>query len=153
LIPAHHAAIHEAGHAIIARILGVPARRASIAPEGDSFGFAETADPDTCRAVWASQGRVRPYHYANDACCLVSMSGVISERIILGVDCGGHSFDIDDIARYIEIDPRPSRVARLVNATTMLVERHRARIERLAALLSACGTLSGGEIDRMFFAK
>jgi hypothetical protein len=146
------ASIHESGHAVLARILKVPAGRVSIAPEGET-GFAETADPETCRRVWASKGRVRPYHYAEDACCLVSMAGVIAERVVLGADSGAHSFDLDDIAKYIEIDPRLSRVTRLADMAYMLVERHRGKIERLAALLRACGTLSGAEIDRAFFAE
>jgi hypothetical protein len=116
-------AIHEAGHAIVARALGVPAGRASIEPDGDNSGFAETADPETCRDVWASQGKSRPDHFATDACAIVSMAGVIAERLVLGEDCGGHASDLADIESFIPDDPGDCRKERLAQATWQLVER------------------------------
>jgi hypothetical protein len=62
----------------------------------------------------------------------------------------GHGSDLADIERFISDDPGDRRKSRLAAATWALVERHRSRIERLAAMLRACGTLSGSEIDRIF---
>jgi hypothetical protein len=142
--------IHEAGHAIVARVLGVPAGRATIESSGRGAGFAEVAEPDECLRVWAAQGKRRPSYFAIDAAVLISMAGAISERHCLGQDTGGHGIDLADIDRYLPIDPGDLHKGRLERMTWMLVRRHRSRIELLASMLKACKTLSGAEIDRIF---
>jgi hypothetical protein len=59
--------VHEAGHAVIARALGVPAGRASIVRRGDTFGSYEFAGPEETLRAWRAHGRHRPAHYARDA--------------------------------------------------------------------------------------
>jgi hypothetical protein len=133
-----HCPIHEAAHAIVARVLNVPAGKVSIIPHVDgSVGRFEFAMPPYCRAVWKKKGRVRPHYYAVDAVVMALMAGTIAEIIILGSSCNGSGGDRQMIERLIPNDPGDVLKLRLAAMTRMLVRRHRARIERLAALLRA----------------
>jgi hypothetical protein len=144
--------IHEAGHAIIARVLGVPAGRTSIESNDRGAGFAEVAEPEECLQAWKAQGRTRPSHFAIDAAIIISLAGVVAERYFFsGQDTGGHGLDLSDVDRYLPIDPGGLYQHRLERMTWMLIRRHRSRIELLAAMLRARRTLSGPEIDRVYY--
>jgi hypothetical protein len=145
-----NAAIHEAGHAIIARVVGVLAGRASIVPTTKYLGIAETADPPECRTAWAARGRFRPERYARDACVIVSAAGAIAERVILGADCGRHGSDVEEIERLLPHDPGDRIRYSLIAATYRLVTRHRFRIELLAELLRVHREIDGPDIDMVF---
>lgn len=142
---------HEAGHAIISRVCGIPAGRASIVPTGKYLGVAETAaDPLEIQAWWAAHGRIRPLHFARDACVIACAAGSISERLCLGRDIGRHGSDVAEIDRLLPDDPGDRIKYRLVAATYKLVERHRSRIELLAELLSVRREIIGPDIDMIF---
>jgi len=65
--------------------------------------------------------------------------------------CCGDWADVAKIERLIPDDPEDRLKFRLAKATHMLVRRHRTRIDLLAAMLRACRTLEGWEIDRIYW--
>jgi hypothetical protein len=145
-----HSAYHEAGHAVLARALCVPAGKASIIKDEENLGYHESADPIETNKFWLSIGRVRPKRHARDACAMVAMAGAVAETIFLGERYGGHWADLEKIERLIPEDPEDRLKTRLSDATNMLARRHSTRIDLLAAMLRACGTLEGWEIDKIF---
>jgi hypothetical protein len=144
-----HAPIHEAGHAIIARILGIPCGIVTIIPDGKgTVGKFEFAMPNVCRRLWAREGYVRPHWYANDAVVIALLAGVIAEQEILGDICGGDAGDRKIIAGLVAGEDYLERLAR---ATRMLVRRHRGRIEYLSKWLWREGTLTDDQINSWLF--
>jgi hypothetical protein len=144
------ASTHEAGHIVAAKALFIEVGSVSIESTDRYIGYAQTAGPAECRRIWRASGRVRPHHFANDACTIVSMAGVVAEQLILGEDCGGHGSDLDDIAGFISGNPCPDRIARLVRATWRLLAHHRAQIELLADMLRIHRTLDAEAIDIIY---
>jgi hypothetical protein len=136
-------ATHEAGHAVIARVLGLVCGDASIVYDevknhaGVSF------------STWQDDaGRKRPERYGRDAEIMTSMAGSEAEKLILGQACDGDGDDRDKIFRLLCVDPHCRKTeARLRLMTRMLVRRHRSDIELVAKTLVAVGTLSGQHID------
>jgi hypothetical protein len=78
------------------------------------------------------------------------MAGAIAEMVLLGFNCEGHWSDVAEIEGLIPADAGNQRKARLARAVWQLVRRHRHRIERIAAMVRAHGTLSRREIARAF---
>lgn len=53
-------AYHEAGHAVIGRIVGIPCGRAAIEADHDSAGHGVTDGPwDAMRGAWERRGKFR----------------------------------------------------------------------------------------------
>jgi hypothetical protein len=139
-----NASIHEAGHIVAAKSLNLGYGTVSIESTDLYIGYAQTSGPEETRRLWRANGIFRPHHYAADACTIVSMAGVVAEQLIIGHDIGGHSGDLDDIARF---GARETRIAHLVRATWALVTRHRGKIELLADMLRIYKTLDAEAID------
>jgi ATP-dependent Zn protease len=152
-------AIHEAGHAVIGRVLKQVCGQATIEPnldEGEA-GHAITADPHVTLGHWLDDlERWR----GNDALVsimrgriLTYMAGRAAEEEFFGSCAGGD----DDDCRQIDLmldsllpsDADVPRYAqRLRDHTRTLVRRHRATIARVAALLLERKTLQPEEIER-----
>jgi hypothetical protein len=145
-------AYHEAGHAVITRVLTLGAGRASIRPdyrEGHA-GYSITFDPYRCLHEWEKRGHVRDYPDAVWHARIMSMmAGAEAEAELLGLTPLGDDYDRREIERMAEeltpgnwhkLEPR------LRAMTRMLVRRHRARIERLAKALLAQTTLSAKQV-------
>jgi hypothetical protein len=52
-------AYHEAGHAVIGRVLTLSCGRATIKPDRAEAGHALTDDPHSCLHEWEKRGKVR----------------------------------------------------------------------------------------------
>jgi hypothetical protein len=87
------APVHEAGHAVIARILNIPAGDVAVGYDSRTgiYGFAMTAEPEYCAAVWAQQ-RLRSRLSATHARIVVAMAGVAAELEIHKQLYGGTVF-------------------------------------------------------------
>ena len=147
-------AYHEAGHAVIARVLTLDCGGATIEPnyEEETAGYAITGNLDKCLYEWERRGKARSW----DAVCrgrIISvMAGAVAEMELLGAKpCG----DVDDRIWIEEMARELSRESsdwerlepRLRKMTQRLVRRHRRRIERVAKALIKQRTLSREELD------
>jgi hypothetical protein len=137
--------VHEAGHAVIGRVLTPACGPASIVADHDSAGHAITADPYETLYEWERRGKVR---FTPDSAMvgrvLAYMAGAEAEGVLFGKAGRGDGADRRQIAWMLEdIGPvDPDRYEqRLRRMTRMLVRRHRERIERVAAALFAHRTL------------
>jgi hypothetical protein len=74
-IPKHHnkiskrvlnlaTAIHEAGHAVIGRVLTLVCGRATIRTDHDSAGHNMVEEPYACTSHWEQRGKVRARYAA-----------------------------------------------------------------------------------------
>jgi hypothetical protein len=156
---------HEAGHAVIARVLGLLGGAATIVPNHmfQSYGGSETYLAQTIEH-WhrpISEGGnlkfvLRSLPCAYRAKVMMSMAGREAEIECLGTKRCNDSFDRDDIDEIMpKIYPGASRAEwsrrrdRLRRMTRALVRRHRDKIERVACALLRHRTLSGRAIDAL----
>jgi ATP-dependent Zn protease len=155
---AYHTAIHEAGHAVIGRVLGIPCGSVTIVPdEADrSAGHALNGTPYQTWEHWLDErGRHREMAVAYRAHIRMLMAGAEAENVILGAGQGGDGYDQHEIALMAEnlIDTTSDAwlrlAARLQGQTVQLVRKHRDKIQRVADALVERRTLSGAEIDAL----
>ena len=130
-------AYHEAGHAVIARVLGLPCGRVTIVgADEDELGHAVVGDP--IRTWERGDGPRRPLV---EASCISLYAGVEAERVILGQQDSGDDFDSDKAtslikiigvrgASYVGDDVWDRYEARLRRRSNELVRIHQRQIER-----------------------
>ena len=149
-----HTAHHEAGHAVIARVLGLSCGGASIiSEEGHSRGHSVIDDP---RFSW--QRGDGPKRQAADAFCVALYAGYESEFACIDDFENGDHVDRERAtgclawagvrgARFVGDDIWDRHERRLREKAGRLVKDHRLTIERVAAALIERRTLDAGEID------
>jgi hypothetical protein len=149
-------AIHEAAHAVIARVLTLSAGHVTIKPNyrDRSRGVSITHEPFACLSAWEQRGKVRDSDNAVYLARIIStMAGAEAEAELLGLQPIGDGHDREQIEQmaeeltnkrsWSELEPR------LRKMTRMLVWRHRARIECVAEALLAKTKLSGKQVDKL----
>jgi ATP-dependent Zn protease len=149
-------AYHEAGHAVIGRVLTLACGGATIKPNyaDATAGRAITEGPYACLYEWEKRGKVRDTAAVWHARIITLMAGAEAEQELLGSKALGDSDDRLQIALMAEEMTRNAPdwdklEPRLRAMTMMLVRRHRARIERVAEALLARMTLSAKAINRL----
>jgi ATP-dependent Zn protease len=149
-------AYHEAGHAVIARVLTLASGHATIKPDYDeeTAGVSITEEPYACLSEWSKRGKVRDHADAVwHARIMVSMAGAEAEAELVGSAAIGDGDDRKQIGLMAEelscTDFWERLEPRLRAMTRMLVRRHRARIERVAKALLAKTTLSAKQLDKL----
>jgi hypothetical protein len=141
-------AIHEAGHAVIGRRLGLGGGAATIAPDhvDDTFGHTIVAYELAEGRRWRSEAAVRR------ARIIACMAGGEAERILLGVEPNGDGRDrkeIEFMAEFLSgVDWEPLEL-RLRRMARMLVRRHQVRIARTASVLRALRTVDARALDAL----
>src|SRR5580704_2363525 len=80
----YHVAVHEAGHAVIGRGLGLVSGGASIIENEYSRGRSEIYHPNVTRGAWDEQGKCRHPRLAVHGAILATMAGEEAETVILG---------------------------------------------------------------------
>ena len=153
----HSTAIHEAGHAVIGRVLDLPCGYATIIADDDSAGHAITHDQWVTLGHW--EDHCGKYHRdeptALRARIIVLMAGAEAERELLGQCAGGDGQDRRQITFMGDtlmdtFSPAWDRwETRLRRQTVRLVRRHRKAIERVATALVEKETLAATEIDAL----
>jgi ATP-dependent Zn protease len=155
-------AIHEAGHAVIGRVLLQVCGEATISQNIDKgeAGHANIADPYDTLQYWDDVLKRYRGTSALDSVMIGRimsvMAGREAEEEILGVCPGGDANDEREAGQMIyellpgswEMPRCQAYYQRLRRHTRGLVRRHRATIERVAALLRKHKTLTAKEIDR-----
>jgi hypothetical protein len=149
-------AYHEAGHAVIGRVLTLPCGEASIKRNyaERTEGHSITPSPHACEWAWEKRGKVRGDNAVWHARIITLMAGAESEKACLGQEALGDDDDRYQILLMFD-EIRSSRTdwesyeARLRAMTGMLVRRHQARIRRVAQALLAKRRLSTEELDRL----
>ncbi|MBR1149336.1 hypothetical protein [Bradyrhizobium sp. JYMT SZCCT0428] len=149
-----HTAIHEAGHAVIGRALGLKCGGASIVRDGQFAGFADIEDPDESGILsgWRARGRYRKPNLPWRGFILAKMAGAEAEAVLLGLSKGG---DADDRYRIEEMldnadltfDQWDRREPRMRATTRRLIRYHEAAIKSVAAALLIYEALSAENID------
>jgi ATP-dependent Zn protease len=134
-------ALHEAGHAVIARVVGLAGSKATIAPRGNIMGTAWWKNDDGVKSVLAIlAGRAATeviLGHATDEGCEGDDETVMK---LLTTD-NGHILREEWYARKIRDD--------LLRECRKLIRQHRGAIEAVAHELLDRETLSGWEIDEI----
>lgn len=158
----NHLAIHEAGHAVVGRMLGMVCGQVTIVADHDSTGHSITLDPWDTVSHWESEGRFRVARTAFLGGILTLMAGAEAEKVILGHCEGGDGNDQREIARTFgsvdfwipektgdEFKDHAAYEQRLRNHCRATIRRHRSRIEMVAQLLLDRKTIEGEVLDKM----
>jgi len=161
-------AIHEAGHAVIGRVLGLTCGPATIVPNQakETAGVAIVQTVTKTASDWdqklyeywrsGSSGpapKCRDHRSAFRAAILTHMAGAEAENVILGQNRGGDGSDRLEIAKlsdelgFSEAEWWERYESRMRRQVRRLVSNHRDKIERVALALLEHQTLSAAEID------
>jgi ATP-dependent Zn protease len=165
-----YTAFHEAGHAVIGRVLGLVCGSVTIVPDAVGLGCAATKSPLATLDEWDARGRSRFNGRDLRSVYRAYIMQLMAGREAAELCCGpGGSFigDGDDIRQiehlihctydldcsYFDL-PRCDPIGdfnldRLRKATRGLCIRHREKIERVARTLVKHGTLSPEAIDTL----
>ena len=127
-------AIHEAGHAVAAHVLGATVTELSICPDAQSFG----------RAYWDGASNWRDQ-------ILILLAGAVAEvRCSLEYVAGlaGDERDLEQVDELLKRhSARPARdLAEALQRAAALVARHKLSIQDLGALLLKSNHLKGPEL-------
>jgi len=150
----YRTAIHEAGHAVIARVLGIGCKYVILRQDGDSTGHEIIPDLNEIYRDWERAGI---HHRGNRSACrariIVFMAGAEAERACLGAAGVADAPDRHQIDLMLESCLAESAYARRVAArlraaARQLVRRHRPAIAHVAALLRAQRRLTQNRLDR-----
>jgi ATP-dependent Zn protease len=149
-------AVHEAGHAVIARALGIPAGEVTIQPTVDSLGHSVFADP---RFDWR-RGDGSKAKAANTF-VVALFAGAEAERILLKSQVVGDGVDQERAtaclawagavrgASFVGDEHFDRHEAKLRKKSVELVLKYRPQIELLADALMERETLTGEEVDAL----
>ena len=146
---------HEAGHAVVARVLTMAAGRATIRPNYRDLeaGRAVLHGAYATMSEWERRGKVREPDAVLHGRIIATMAGAETEAVLLGRTAIGDGDDRYWIAIMAE-ELRYSRPwerlePRLRAMTRMLVRRHRALIARTAKALLKKTSISAKQLDKL----
>jgi len=143
-------AIHEAGHAVVADILGLRPCSTTTRADHDCAGHTVIADPCIIQEWLEHDGKWREHNTILRGCILSMMAGGEAEEECLGACKGDNGEDRYQIALMFDQLPEANlKEVRMRLFTRGLVRRHREAIERVAAVLIWEDTLDGEGIHRL----
>jgi hypothetical protein len=168
-------AIHEAGHAVIGRVLGLPCGLATLRriprsrryryatlqriPRSRRYRYQHQSERRGRRKYSAGYAIVGPTLIRNvrptvEKHILAGMAGVEAEKEFIG-ECspehweGDHRQIVDLVRGTDRVDWWKQHEKRLRQHCRQLVRKHKEKIERVAQALLDQRTLSGEDIDRL----
>jgi hypothetical protein len=147
-------AVHEAGHAIIGRVLDMTGAAVSICGPKDFAQSAVKTEIQTTQQRWNYRGRFRNRACVEHARILTFMAGSEAESMFCG---GASNYDCDDrwqIAMMIHEEAIGGQVGQLESKlrrwSRVLCKRHQSAISIVASALERDGSLSVSQIDKLF---
>ena len=142
-------AYHEAGHAVIARVLTMSAGRATIRPNyrDREAGHAILHDVYLTMSEWEKRGKVREPDAAWHGRIIAVMAGAETEAVLLGRKSLGDDDDRYWIERMVE-ELRYSRPWQRLEPRLWAMT-HRALIERTARALLKNTSLSAKQLGKL----
>lgn len=144
-----HTAVHEAGHAVVGRKLGIPCGHVSIEVDEDSSGHSITGDVWDVISAWEARGKFRDVRSAYVGRILTMMAGTEAVLEIVGaIDELGDDDDLQQVVFMLD-DVGNLSYKRLRTACRALVRRHRRSIEEVAAALLTHQTLPPEGVDEL----
>ncbi len=144
-------AYHEAGHAVIGRVLGLSAGRVTIRPDykTDTAGVAVGTTP----TAFCAKNPERDEYAVVRAWIMTTMAGAETEAALLGRVALGDGDDRLQIGlmmeEYISDADWDTVETCLRRMTRTLIWQHEALIERVAKALLAKTSLSGKMVDKL----
>ena len=139
-------AYHEAGHAVVALILGRPVQRVSILPDSQRLGVCEFG-----------KGVVRPSEDWLEKEILISLGGIAAEARFTGnYGWDGAAHDFQYVHRLAVQRAGPRRAGRHLRRLLAKVEHlladegHWRAVELIVAELLCCGEISGRTARHLF---
>ncbi len=127
----HRTAYHEAGHAVCARVIGLPCGDAGIGPDHSGYSWTGPAWPAEKIAV-----------------CWAGLEAEIARFGTVDLDgIGGDIERIERLARYSDISD--GHVSRLRAQVRALLHQHWHHVEAVADRLLAQRVLSAAQLDQM----
>jgi hypothetical protein len=149
-------AVHEAGHAVIGRVLGLECGKVTIVPDFREMtaGVAKTDGQWKTHEAWEKRGKYRDISSVYRGRIITLMAGAEAEFVCTGRRGGGDIHDRREISLTMEEVAIPNgdweRYERRLRAKTRaLVRRHRRKIEHLAKALLERRTISSRSVDRL----
>jgi hypothetical protein len=142
-------AVHEAGHAVIGRVLNMVCGDVTIMEDDDSIGHAICMDQWEIGEEWRRQGRYREETTIWLGRIMTMMAGAEAEAVIFGNCYGGDGDDRYQVTLMLEeIAPKdaPATERRLRRWAATLCCRHIDRIKLLASVLMREGFLSDNDV-------
>jgi ATP-dependent Zn protease len=156
-------AYHEAGHAVVGRVLGMICGSVTIRPDEDSAGHVLIEDPWLIDHYWEGLGKFRKIESVFRGRILGCMAGAVAEEVILAQHARGDGVDRREIRRMLEKIIPPDTVdveawmdtydARLRAKCRGIIQRHRESIVLVAEALLAKETLSADQIEFLLARK
>jgi ATP-dependent Zn protease len=149
------AAIHEAGHAVANRVVGMVCGEASIVPDCDGMSVGVAIffeEPELIERAWKQRGKWRGQHHSESVMIgriIGYMAGREAEIIAFGTKHEiGDGSDLLQIALMAEqAGVSEAYLARLRTKVGPLLRRHWHKVEAVAEQLLVRKSLSGHEID------
>lgn len=154
----NHIAVHEAGHAVIGRALGMECGLVTIEPDSNSAGHSITLDPLHTLERREHIGRFREERSVLVGYIVSLMAGAESEGILLGHCQGGDGEDRRWLDFALDSLQRPGTETqagltkfeqRLRRSCRRLVRHHKNNIQTVADMLLERKTIDGAVLDEM----
>jgi len=149
-------AVHEAGHAVIGRVLGLKCGKVTIVPDfrEKTSGVATVHGQWKTYEAWEKRGKYRDISSVYRGRIIMLMAGAEAEIVCTGRCRGGDDHDRLQIAITMEEVAIPNDdlqryEQRLRIKTSALIRRHLRKIEHLAKALVEHRTISGRDVDRL----
>lgn len=145
-------AIHEAGHAVVGRVLGIRCGYVTITADAESSGHSITPDIWDIMGDWEAHGLFRrserSAYIARIVTFMAGTQAVLQLKPEDDIDLG------DDNDRYqvmcmLDSEGLMSREDRLTRMTRQIVQRHWAKIEAVARKLLESRSLESNEVDQL----
>lgn len=168
----HHVAVHEAGHAVVAHLLGYRVEAVTIRGEGDAGGWTDMRLPgvsdrrliearvkvllagraaNTLFGASADTGATSDLAEATRLLAAMRLSFGLAESLVFRA---GPQQALDLVARDRSLaDAIDQELTRLMIATERLVAEHKAAIERVADALLDRSVLDGAELESLIVSK